>query len=760
MKGAPTRSERAALLADTSLHGRRFCDAYSALADRWLGSLLGDERDVALVAVGGFGRGDLCPGSDLDVVLLHGGRRDIADVANRIWYPIWDAGVPLDHSVRTVKEAVAVATGDLKAAIGLLTARRIEGSDTLVSDLSRRIDAWWRSDARRHLDALHSMVTARHARAGEVAFLLEPDLKEGRGGLRDLDALTAVARITGFAADTDPSLTEARTTLLDARVELQRVTSRATDRLTLQEQDAVAAALGTDADTLMANVAAAARTIAVLSDDWWRRSRSWAAGPRGRQGNADRTLGPGLVLRDGEVTLVAAHDVASDRTVIVRTAEAAAATGALVARSTLDRLVAEAPPVGDPWSVDARAAFVGLLGCGTNAIGVLELFDHHGLLTRVLPEWQAVRSKPQRNSYHRFTVDRHLLETGAAAAALTRDVRRPDLLLVAAWLHDLGKASPGDHIELGVETAAVVAARMGFDADDVSTLVALVRHHLLLPDVATRRDLDDPATIGGVAAVVGRRELLELLAALTEADGIATGPLAWNPWKATLVRTLVARVATRLDGETPVLAPTIPAPEHRAALSRGGVTVSAEGRRLTVVAPDRPGLVARVAGALAVNGLDVLAARAATEGTMAVQVYDVAPTVAVDPDWVRVQADIERALSGRLAVSSRLADRTAAYAVRRGPAAARAAEPRVLFHNDASPSATVIEVRAADGVGVLYRITRALADCDLTIRSAKIATLGHEVVDTFYVVDVDGAKVAERDHLHEIERQVLAELVR
>jgi [protein-PII] uridylyltransferase len=263
-----------------------------------------------------------------------------------------------------------------------------------------------------------------------------------------------------------------------------------------------------------------------------------------------------------------------------------------------------------------------------------------------------------------------------------------------------------------------------------------------------------------VAAVVGRRELLELLAALTEADGIATGPLAWNPWKATLVRTLVARVATRLDGETPVLAPSIPAPEHRAALSRGGVTVSAEGRRLTVVAPDRPGLVARVAGALAVNGLDVLAARAATEGTMAVQVYDVAPTVAVDPDWVRVQADIERALSGRLAVSSRLADRTAAYAVRRGPAAARAAEPRVLFHNDASPSATVIEVRAADGVGVLYRITRALADCDLTIRSAKIATLGHEVVDTFYVVDVDGAKVAERDHLHEIERQVLAELVR
>src|SRR5262249_45008191 len=256
----------AALLADTSVRGHRFCDAYTSLADAWLTELLGDEPDVALVAVGSYGRRELCPGSDLDVVLLHRGRRDIGALADRLWHPIWHANVPLDPSVRTGKEVVAVTSRDLKAVLGFSSARCVAGDADLVTSLVQRIDVTWQTAGRRRLADLDAMVQERHARSGEVAFLLEPDLKEGRGGLRDLVALTAARRVTPFEVESESALSSSGTVLLDARVELQRATGRATDRLTLQEQDVVAAALGMDADTLMAGVAAAGRAIAVEAD--------------------------------------------------------------------------------------------------------------------------------------------------------------------------------------------------------------------------------------------------------------------------------------------------------------------------------------------------------------------------------------------------------------------------------------------------------------------------------------------------------------
>jgi [protein-PII] uridylyltransferase len=301
---------------------------------------------------------------------------------------------------------------------------------------------------------------------------------------------------------------------------------------------------------------------------------------------------------------------------------------------------------------------------------------------------------------------------------------------------------------------------MGFDPADVEVLVAMVRHHLLLPDVATRRDLDDPATARAVASAVGDHDTLELLAALTEADGLATGPSAWGPWKAGLVRDLVERTAQELSGHHQPETPSLPTPEHRGLMARGELQVEVEDGVLTVVAPDRPGLFWRVAGTLALHGLDVRSAAAGGEGAMAVEVFEVEPAFGTPPDWERLRADLERALSGRLSLESRLAERARTYAGRPRAAAARPAEARVLFDNHASATATVVEVRAPDGVGVLYRITRALAECDLDVRTAKISTLGHEVVDAFYVTDPEGAKVDDAEHIREVERAVLAELRR
>ena len=733
------------------------------MADGWLAGLLGDQPAMALVAVGGYGRGELCPCSDLDVVLVHDGSRRpeaVKAVAERIWYPVWDAGVGLDHSVRTVKEALGVADADLKAALGLLDARLVAGDEAMAGDLIERARRQWRKRASRWLPALGEAVAARHAQFGEVAFLLEPELKEGRGGLRDVHALRAAALATPVVAAESETVTAAHDVLLAVRVDLHRRAGKALDRLLLQEQDAVAAALGDgDADALMADVSAAGRAIAWAADDAWRRVASARAGPKGRTTGRDRPLGPGLALRDGEVVLAAGADT-GDPSLVLRAASAAAELGTVLATATLDRLAEETPPMPEPWPASARTALVALLGTGPAAIPALEALDQRGLLVRMLPEWEAVRSKPQRNAYHRFTVDRHLCEAAANAAALTRRVARPDLLLVGTLLHDIGKGFPGDHTDTGVEVVSRIGPRMGFSPADVETLVAMVRHHLLLADTATRRDLDDPATVGAVAAAVGDRDLLELLAALTEADSLATGPAAWGPWKAGLVADLVSRTARRLMGHQEAPPASLPTDGHRAVMGERRVSVHVDGHTVTVVAPDRPGLFCRVAGVLALHGLDVRSAAAGGEDGMAVEVFEVEPPYNRQPDWGRVAVDVERALSGRLSLESRLTDRARAYAGRRRAAAARPAKARVLFDDDASATATVVEVRAPDGIGVLYRITRALADCDLDVRTAKVSTLGHEVVDAFYVTDAAGAKLDHEGHRREVERAVLAELSR
>jgi [protein-PII] uridylyltransferase len=760
----PDVDVRRAVTGDAGLHGKALCRALADASDGWLASLLaaagGD--DMALVAVGGYGRRELCPGSDLDVMLVHGGRRDVAEVADRIWYPIWDAGVGLDHSVRTVKESLRVAESDLKTALGLLDGRFVAGDEAVAAGLIDAAGEQWRRFGRRRLPEMKAATDERHARFGEVAFLLEPDVKEGRGGLRDTHALAAAALVSPVVDAHDAALVEAAEVLLAIRVELHRVTGGHGNVLLLQDQDEVAGAAGyTDADALMAAVAAAGRTIAWLSDDGWRRVESSLAGPQ--RGRPDRPLGPGLILRDDEVALSSDADVTGDASLALRAGVAAAELGVRITRAALGRLAESTPGPGDPWPEPCRSALVRLLGAGPAAIPILETIDQRGLLVRLLPEWATVRNRPQRNAYHRFTVDRHLWETATGAAALTRDVARPDLLLIGALLHDIGKGVPGrDHTEVGIELVGDIGARMGFVPPDVAVLQQMVRLHLLLPDAAMTRDLDDPRTIELVAEAVGDEETLDLLAALTEADSLATGPSAWSPWKHGLVDDLCARVRVALSGaERPgdgAAVPALPTDEHRTKMAAGVLDLSVEGSTVTVVCPDRPGLFWRVAGTLAVRGVDVRSAQAASEGGMAVEVFEVQPALERLPDWDRVRADLALAVDDRLALEAALAERARVYAPRFKAKAAGPAEPRVLFHDDASEVSTVVEVRAPDGIGVLYRITRALAEVGLDVRTAKVLTLGHEVVDSFYVRDAGGAKVTGDAQRTAIEQAVLAAL--
>ncbi len=729
------KTQRAALLA-SGVRGAELRTALVALYDGWLSGLLGDPgQGVALVAVGALGRRDPAAGSDLDLVLVHC-RADVARIANALWYPVWDSGVGLDHSVRTVDEAVAVGREDLKAALGLLDARFVAGDRALCDQLVSAVRSSWRNSAAVRLSELRAAVEERARTAGEVAFLLEPDLKEARGGLRDVHALMAVA--AAQAADApSPAVRAAHDVLLDVRGELHRRTAtagrRGVDRLLMQEQDAVAVALGLDADGLMAAVSGAARTIAYASDTTWRRvalaaPRRRLLGLRRPAGPVRRPLADDVVEQDGEVVLARDASPETDPVLVLRVASAAARAGLPIAPIALARLAGGAA-LPEPWPAAARDELVTLLSAGGGAVPVFEALDQAGLLVRLLLEWEAVRSKPQRNSYHRFTVDRHLIEAAAGAAALTRRVARPDLLLLGALLHDIGKGLPGDHTTVGMRLVADIGPRIGLVPADVAVLVTMVQHHLLLPDVATRRDLQDPATARGVADAAGSAEVLELLHALTEADATATGPAAWSSWKSSLIADLVRRAAALLAGAEPAPPAQLTARQEQL-VAAGALALDVEGDTVTVVAPDRPGLLSLAAGVLALHKLDVRGASGFSRELTAVTVFRVAPRYGAPPDWAVVRDDLRRVVDGGLGVAERLATREAAY-VRR--AALSIAPSTVRLVDDASDSATVVEVRAPDALGVLHRITAVLERNGLDVRSAHVSTLGADVVDAFYV---------------------------
>jgi [protein-PII] uridylyltransferase len=363
----------------------------------------------------------------------------------------------------------------------------------------------------------------------------------------------------------------------------------------------------------------------------------------------------------------------------------------------------------------------------------------------LIPDWARVSCRPQRNAVHRFTVDRHLVEAAANAAALTRRVARPDLLLVGCLLHDIGKGWPGDHSVVGATIVRDLAPRLGFPEPDVDVLVLLVTHHLLLPDTATRRDLDDPRTVEVVANAVGTVENLDLLHALTEADALATGEAAWTPWRAGLISALVEKTRAALSGTPVPPAPGLTADQR--ALARAGVIDvhiggtaagsahgAADGTIVTVVSPDRLGLLATVAGVFGVHRLAVRSAVTETIDTAAVTVWTVHPEFGSPPDAAVLRSDIVRALDGSLDVAAKLERRAAAQALRPGIEVPPAS---VHLVPDASDSATVLEVRAHDRPGLLHRVGSALAAAKVDIRSAKVSTWGAEAVDVFYVVEPD-----------------------
>lgn len=707
-----------------------------------------DSQEIAIAAVGSFGRGELSPGSDLDIVFLHtGSYKDgqLTEIVNAILYPLWDQKFKVDHSVRTRQEVRAALSEDLKVAMGLLDIRLICGSSDLVTDIQAMALTSWRDESAKYLPLLKETLEERYERNGELAYLLEPDLKESRGGLRDITALRAM-NSSGVMSLPMERVSQAESLLSTVRETLHQTSGREKDRLLFGEQDKVAEILKyADADVLMSDVAQSARAVDYLMQMAWHQYHHSEKAGFSRFFKKVRTtkIAPGLSVSNDEVVIDPTFDIDSDPVIGLRAAATAAQLGLRLSFDPLriyaDSLDAGRGALPNPWPREAREYLIALIGAGPAMVEIFEALDQEEILFHWIPEWRGVRSLPQRNVLHRHTVDRHMVETAVSAAALTREVHRPDLLLFTSLFHDIGKGTEEDHSLRGEVLIKPLAERIGFNAKDVDVIQRLIKHHLLLSATATRRDLDDPATIASVAENITDVGTLELLHALSIADGEATGRAAWSDWKASLVSELVRKTKLALTDNTLLQQPEL-SQEQLERAARQVLDVSIEDRgnvyAIEVISPDKTGLLSIVSGVLNILRLDVRSARTKTVAGVAVMEWIVIPDPnAQDLTQEELHRELVRGLDSENKLADRIQARIEAYAQM---PTIPVPPPVVETFIDAATEATIIEVRSHDRPALLFSIGDTVRKCNIDIKSAIITTLGAEAIDTLYVTEIGG----------------------
>jgi len=750
--------------------------AWLSLHESWLVAKaaeigITDGSGLAIVGIGGLGRRELLPYSDLDLMLLHDNNSaDVLErVADQLWYPLWDANVQLDHSVRTVAGALGIANADMVAALGMLQARHIAGDPELSAELIAGVRRQWRSGIRTRMDELVEMTDARWLRYGRISQRAEPDLKSGRGGLRDvqlLDAL-AVAQLIDRRGMANPdmpagSLDAAYLTLLNVRTELHRVSGRGRDLLLAQFADEISAALHFgDRFDLARVLSNAGRTIAYHAETGLRTAQN-ALPRRGMSALVRRPkrrpLDEGVVEFAGEIVLARDTQPETDPGLVLRLAAASADTGLPIGAATLSRLAGSAPELPTPWPREALDDFLVVLTAGPTAVGTIEALDRTGLWGQLLPEWSAIRDLPPRDVAHKWTVDRHMVETAVQAAPLSTRVARPDLLALGALLHDIGKGRGTDHSVLGAELVIPIGKRLGLSPHDVETLSMLVRHHLLLPVTAIRSDLNDPKTIKGVSEALGGDPLvLKVLHALTEADSKATGPGMWSDWKASLVADLVRRCRMMMAGEPlPQAEPT--APHYLSLAADHGVHVEirsgdSERFHVVMVAPDQRGLVSKAAAVLGLNSVRVHSASVNTQDGVAITEFVVSTLFGSPPAADLLRQQFVGALNGDVdvlgALEKRDSDAASSASARAGeiqagaPLTRSTAPPRILWLDAAAEGQMILEIRAMDRMGLLALLTRALERGGADIVWAKVNTFGSTAADVFCVTVPTESGIAE-----------------
>lgn len=750
------------------------CAALTTALDEALTSLsrgIGSSASYSVVAVGGYGRAELSIYSDVDLMVLHE-EPDPSEIAAAVFRPLWDANLRLGHSVRTISEAGIAASQRYDTHTSLLTCRLIAGDEKLFRRLKDKLRSVTRTRPLRQF-----LVSEEKERRRRHPYLtMAADLKEGRGGLRTLQALEWERRqseLLGVVSDlTSEEEVRSRDSLLAIRNALHAISGRSYDTFSHDLRSAVGRWLDLDPLDTGAMLTAALTTADRLASSRWPELLV-SVGPGAGFGRRSRGSTRFRPRRGGRTTAAAAQQ----------------------------DLAPLEPPGADE--------FLGILRGNERGRFALAEMEEAGGLSQLLPEWSAVSVAPQMAPFHEHSVGVHLWRTVDEMIALmegsddhyreiSAEVNSEDTLLLAAFLHDIGKGSGGDHATVGAAIARSFCERAGFSKETSTLVEGAVRHHLLLSRTAARRDIDDPAVIEEVVRTVGDLRRLQVVYLLTVADSKATGATMWSEWKATLLRTLFVRCAARFGADRPVHDPEVDATldavrsatEHRrrgeaerhvrsmpadylrstsveevlwhldlldelTGCAHVGVRSGGGAETTVVVGKRQPGFRLVVAETFAANGIDVLQARMLSRADGMIldtfHVRDDRGGGSVDTEkWNRARMDLESALTGGLNTESKVAERAAAYATN---------EPSGFGLNvkasiDPASRDTVITIHCSDRVGRLAEILRALYQTGLEIHLAKLDSRGREVVDTFYVRE-DGHPLPDRDPLDLLEKRIM-----
>jgi len=793
-----------------------------------------NEDDFALVALGGYGRQELYPFSDIDIMLLYDTSRkdELSSLVDAILYPLWDTGLEVGHAVRTPEECIADAADDFFFRVAMLDARLITGSETLFARLQEIYKSIYIEGKRQEF--LHDMLDQRQKREtqyGRHTYLLEPHIKESCGGFRDIQSMLWTAQVV-FGLKDLASLQEAGLISQEERVRFEQaqnylvrirnrlhyVSGRKNDQLFFEHQEEMAQAFGftNQKDMLavehfMREVYGHMQTVSVTVDLFFEHVEE-VLGSEERPKDV-KTLEPGIELRHNRVHLVNTELISSKPRLFMRLFRQSSRTGKPLHFRTRKAITANLHLVDDKLRLSRRNAklFLSLLG-GPESFRVMEEMLDTGFLTAYIPELAKVESLAQHDIYHVFTVDRHLVQTIAELERLQEEepniyavVSAPPILFLAALLHDVGKGFGHGHAERGADLARHIGARLGLEDDEIAVVDFLIRDHLFLSHTAQRRDLEDEELIMRSARKVKTPERLAMLYLLTIADARATGPTVWNDWKAALLLELYLKIALLLDRKDisekeqvrgaelgaqwirEKVSELVPEnitinfdlfsddyllsfpPEvivehitHARRLEKQEVLFSHEQRQeswsLLVMTRDRPGLLARIFGVLALHNLNVLAAKIFTwaDGT-AVDTIEVSSTIQENyegQNWQAMQKELELAIKQRLGLEHRLGRKLAPLRNKPQPVQPRLAT-RVNIDNHVSEQYSVIEVFSADRIGLLYDITKTLSYFGINIHRARIGSKADQIVDVFYVLDGDGNKIENPDFKKELHEGLL-----
>ncbi len=839
----------------------KFHEQYTEIVDHYFRRSLEESRagerlfrariPFSLIAVGGYGRGDLCLGSDIDLLLLFDSRipRQAKPLVKEVLFPLWDLGLDLGYAVRSLKESLGLAKSDFEVLTTLLDARFVGGDSPLFLKLVERIEDKVLSRKReRFAKWLEDTDTLRMGAFGDASHLLEPDLKKGIGGLRDvhhilwlfsarfgLKTLRDLETTGRLSALETQDLEQAASLIRVVRNHLHDLSGRKSDRLTFQFQPEIARRLGyrdrvhfPAVEQFMGDLHAAMATVKSL--------RRVLKAPARKEGKGRTFTGThsdphaGVEVCENEIRFRSPTAVLENPLLLMRAFEAGARSGAPLSLETM-RLVREfLPLVDDAFRASEPAArgFRSILG-SIRASEVLDQMFETRFLDAYIPEFQSIRDRVQFDTYHLFPVGRHSLETvrrikQAACrkeillSSIYLDLPDPEVLLLAALLHDIGKSTT-EHARRGAVIAGRILERLGLDKERSEAVRFLIRRHLLLVETATRRDLGDEKVVVRCARTVGTVERLKMLFLLTRADACATGPRAWNDWVATLVQELFFKVLHILErGELATSGASSRETAVRKAVVRmtqGKVEPRLLGRAFEVMtpryllntsaeeiarhielfgrletsrrrgnpmdfimaarfdeaggcweasflAPDRPGLFYETAGVFALNDINILSSAIYTwRDRTAVDVFRVTlPGAARPPQevWARVEEDFREVFAERFSISKKLKRKAAPSILTPPGKPMRPVEIRV--DNDTSDFFTLVDVFANDRVGLLYDITRTLSELGLDIRLAKVSTRADQVADAFYVRDLGGGKVESPEGVERIRRGLEAVLLK